>query len=133
MAPKALEIPGFKYTLEAAADLSASQYRAVKTNTSGEAAVITAITDKPVGILQDKPAAQGRAAELMADGISLMEAGSGGVTAGNTIGVDNAGKGISIAPGTATTQYLVGTALSTASAGDYFAVLFDLKNPSRAA
>jgi len=72
-------------------------------------------------------------AELMADGISLMEAGSGGVTAGNTIGVDNAGKGIAIAPGTATTQYLVGTALSTASAGDYFAVLFDLKNPSRAA
>ncbi len=39
----------------AGGDLTSSQYRAVKMNTSGEVIAIAAITDIPVGILQNAP------------------------------------------------------------------------------
>lgn len=129
----AIEIPGFKLTLETAADLSASKFRAVKLDNTGKVVVITAITDRPVGILQDAPAAASRAAEIMVDGVSLMEAGSGGVTAGDAIMFDNTGKGITCTVGTSTTQYQIGQALSTAASGALFSVLFDCAAAGRAA
>lgn len=129
----AFEIPGFKFPMEAAADISASKYRAVKVDTNGKVAAVAAITDRSVGILQDAPAAAGRAAEIMGNGISLMEAGAGGVTAGDAIMFDNTGKGITCTPGTSTTQYQIGQALTTAAAGKLFSVLFDCASAGRAA
>lgn len=58
----------------AAADLSAKQYFLVKHNTTaGQCALVAAITDFPIGILQNKPAAAGRAAEVLVLGWSKAE------------------------------------------------------------
>lgn len=50
----------------AAADLSAKQYFLVKRDsTAGQCALVSGATDKPIGVLQNKPAAAGRAAEVV--------------------------------------------------------------------
>jgi hypothetical protein len=48
----AYEIPGQQVSYQAAADLSAQQFRAVKLDANGQIAVITAVTDRPHGILR---------------------------------------------------------------------------------
>lgn len=126
-------IMGASYPAEAGADLSTKQFYAMKLNNANQIVPITAITDMPFCILQDKPAAQGRAAEAWRSGISKMVAGAA-VDEGQVIGVDNQGRGIPIVPGTATTQYTVGIARTPcANAGEIFSVEFDLRNPGRAA
>ena len=128
----AFEIPGFKFSLETAADLSASKYRAVKVDTNGKAAAFAAVTDNPIGVLQDAPAAASRAAEIMANGITLCEAG-GTVTAGDAIMFDASGKGVTCTPGTDTTKYQVGKALSGAASGALFSLAFDALGAGRGA
>lgn len=76
----AYEIPGFSFTLPAAADLSASQYCAVTVNSSLQAALAGAGVDI-VGILQNKPTAAGTAATIVANGVSKAKAGAA-ITAG---------------------------------------------------
>lgn len=129
----AFENPGMKLAREASADLSTAQYKAVKLNSSSQAAPIAANTDVPLGILQDKPAAAGRAAEIMVSGISQMYAGAA-VTAGQVIGIDASGRGVPLTVGTDTTRYAIGQALTSASGADVlFAVLFNCVQPNRAA
>lgn len=105
----AYEIPGFKPgTLVAGADLSALQYRFVKLNASGQVVAITADTDQPIGILQDKPAAAGRSAEVMCNGISKL-VGAQAMTAGNKVGPSANGRGDDTSPTTPCGQVLEGT------------------------
>ena len=128
----AYEIPGFKFTLVAGADLSALQYHFVKLNSSGQAVPVTAITDEPVGVLQNDPAS-GEEAEIMAFGISKLVADSA-ITTGDELGTSADGQADTIASGTDTTVYKVGKALQDASgAGTVFAALVDCLAPARAA
>lgn len=128
----AYEIPGQQISIQAAADLSAQQFRAVKLDANGQIAAITAITDRPHGILQDKPGAQGRAGCVMLDGVSKMVGGAN-LAKGDLVGVDNQGRAVAVVPGTDTTRYIIGTVLEDNSvAGGLITIQFDCKNPGRA-
>lgn len=127
------EQPGFKVTREAAADLSTKQYHFVKLDSNGRVAAVTAITDRPFGILQNKPNALGIAAEIMVDGWSQMVGGAN-VAKGDMLGTNNAGRGVAIVAGTDTTQYVLGTWVEDSdNAGEIGAVQFSCFAPARAA
>lgn len=101
-------------------DLSAAsnQYKIVKLNSSGDAVLCTAVTDKPVGILQNKPK-QNQAATIAVGGISKCQA-SAAVTAGNLVGTSTGAQ----AQTAVTTQYPIGKArTSVTNAGEIFSVL----------
>ena len=66
---------GGRGSKEAAADLSALQYRAIKLDADGKAAQSTAAADVCYGILQNKPAA-GETAEVAHSGPSKAEIGA---------------------------------------------------------
>lgn len=95
----AFEIPGFRHSLEANADLSAGQYLALRlTNANpitGTGRVIIqtqAGDDSTIGILQNKPEAQGEAAEIMSiPGVTKWVAG-GSVQVGSLVTSNNVGK-----------------------------------------
>lgn len=128
----AYEIPGQQVTFQAAADLSGQQFRAVKLDANGQIAAIAAITDRPHGILQDKPAAQGRAGCVMLDGISKMVGGAN-LAKGDLVGVDAQGRAVAVVPGTDTTRFIIGIVLEDNSVvGGLCTVQFDCKNPGRA-
>ena len=56
------------------ADLSAKQFFLVKRHTTeGQCALVSGTTDIPIGLLQNKPAAAGRAAEVMILGRSKAD------------------------------------------------------------
>jgi hypothetical protein len=101
-------------TLEAAADLSANQYYFVKVDATGKAALCAAVTDIPIGVLQNKPTA-GQAATVAYAGTSKILAGVA-LAPADLIGTDAAGKAAPYVAGTDTTAYVAGTALATASA-----------------
>jgi hypothetical protein len=119
----ATELPGFMlpgYT--ASADLRTSQYRAVKLTAVRTVGPVAAITDKFIGVLQNTPNT-GETAQIMHSGRSKVEA-SAAITAGATVGVSANGRAVTIAPGTDTTQYILGIAEDTcANAGEYISVL----------
>lgn len=112
------EIPGFKLgTLEAAADLN-DRYRFVTANTSGGVVLVTTAGGKAVGVLQS-PTPNTRAAEIMVDGVSKVEAGAAIVSIG-PVTSDGEGRVIIAAAG----NTINGIALETAdAAGEIIAVL----------
>lgn len=127
----AWEIPGQQIPFQAAADLSAQQFRAVKLDSNGQIAAIAAVTDIPLGILQDKPGAAGRAGCVMLDGVSKMVAGAN-LAKGDRVGVDATGRAVAYVAGTDTTKYAIGTVLEDNSvANGLVTVMFDCKNPAR--
>jgi Uncharacterized conserved protein (DUF2190) len=108
---------------EASADLSASQFRVVKLGSTG-IAVATAATDNIVGVLQDKPAAAGRACQVMVHGISRVVA-SAAITKGAFLTATTGGKVVTT---TTAGQHIIGTAVEDAAAdGDVIACLIMLK------
>ena len=107
----------FQVTLTAGADLSAKQHLFVKLDSNGAVVPCAGITDIPVGVLQNNPAS-GQAASVLVIGVTKLQS-NGSVT---------------IAPGTDTTVYAVGRALTAGTtAGDVFTALIDCASPSRAA
>lgn len=118
----ATELPGFMHTgYTASSDLSTSPFRAVRLSGVRTVTAISAITDKPLGVLQNTPAS-GETAQIMASGRSKMEA-SAAITAGATVGVSANGRAVTIVPGTDTTQYVLGIAEDTcANAGEFISV-----------
>lgn len=128
----AYEIDGpVKISLPANSNLASSQYYFVKMVSGPKVDLCAAVTDVPVGILQNDPAS-GKTAEVMVVGISkLFSAGS--VTLPGLIGTNASGQGAQYVPGTDTTKYIVAQALMTASANDIFTVLLNAANPHRAA
>ena len=128
-----METPLFATTREAAADLSTSQYKFVKLDSNGRVAAMAAATDIPFGILQNKPDALGKAAEVMLAGISEIQADAA-LTIGWLIGSSADGQADRKIPGTDTTEYAVGHVLIGAdNAGERATVAFNCLNPSRAA
>ena len=103
-------------TFTASADLSAKQYHFVKMSGNNTVTVCAAITDIPIGVLQNTPES-GYPAEVCLFGISKVVA-DGTLAAGNVIGTSADGQADAIAAGTDTTVYTMGIALNAASAGE---------------
>ena len=128
----AFELPGFKFSRVAGEDLSSDQYKFVKLDGSGQAIKCTAITDRPVGVLQNDPES-GEEAEIMVSGITKLEA-DGVIAIAAELGTSADSQADSIASGTDTTVFKVGTALQAAAgAGVIFSALIDCFAPTRAA
>jgi hypothetical protein len=121
-----------KITLPAAADLSAKQYYFVKVNTSGQAALCAAATDRPIGVLQNTPTA-GQAAEVLVVGGTKIVA-SASIDEGSLIGTASTGKADAKTPGTDTTEYGVGQVILAAGAdGEVLTAVINCASPARAA
>ncbi len=108
-----LDIPG----LQASADLSGSQYRAVKMHSVAfqVAAMTNANTERPVGILQNDPDASGKGATVAVIGVCKAEYG-GTVTVGDKLGCNNSGSLISdaeVTDGSATDLHHIAVALES--------------------
>ena len=86
----------------------------MKLNSSGQAVVCAAVTDIPVGILQNTPAS-GSVAEITVVGVSKVSSDAG-LTAGNQIGTSADGQAAAYVAGTDTTKYIVGQMLTTTGA-----------------
>jgi len=84
-------------SIPAAADLSAAKYYFVKVNSSGQVALCLD-GERPDGILQNKPAAAGRAAAVQITGESFIECGAA-VTAGDELAPDGTGAAITAVSG----------------------------------
>ena len=126
------EIPFNKISLEAAADLSAQQYKYVKVDAAGKAAAIAAATDLPIGVLQNKPLA-GAAAEIMVDGVTKLQADAA-LTPGALIGTSADGQADVKVLGTDITEHANGIVLEgAAAAGNYCTALVHCGVPNRAA
>lgn len=105
-------------SVPANADLSASQYRFMKVNSSGNLIAATA-NGAADGVLQNKPSAAGMAGSLAIAGVSQVEAGSA-ITAGDHVAVATGGKAATAATGAT----VVGRAMQSASGdGSIIAVL----------
>lgn len=113
--------------LTAAADLSAKQYHFVKLASATTVNVCTAITDVPIGVLQNTPTS-GQAAEVCIFGITKVVA-DGILAAGNIIGTSNDSQADAIARGTDTTVTIMGQAIEAAAAGETVTMFL---NPSNA-
>jgi len=119
-----------KVTLVAGADLSAKQYNFVKLNGSGQAVAVAAITDIPIGVLQNAPRSGEEASVLVSGGTKLV-AGEA-ITLPAFLSTTSAGKADKVAI-TDTTQFVVGQAL-TAAGGDaeVITAVINCANPTRA-
>jgi hypothetical protein len=130
----AYEIAGYalRITLPAGEDLSAKQYYFVKVNTSGQAVLCAAATDRPIGVLQNDPASGEEAAIVVVGGTKVVSSAS--IDEGALIGTNNAGKADGKTPGTDTTEYAVGTVILAAGAdNEILTAVVNCANPHRAA
>lgn len=109
---------------DAGADLSGKLYLAAKINGSGEVVPVAAITDPVAGIINDDPAAAGRAATLQHRDVSKCIVGATAVTVGTMVEIAADGRVLPSATGVNATQ--VGMALESGSANDVIPVLLAL-------
>ena len=122
----------FKITLNAGADLSSSPYHFVKLDASGNAVECAAVTDKPVGVLQNDPTS-GQAAEIVVVGLTKVSTNAA-LAIGDLIGTSSDSQAAAYVPGTDTTKFIVGTVLVTSGAADEItSVLVNCANPHRGA
>lgn len=139
LATQAFEVPGVRFSVEAGAAHTSNQFCLVSVDSNGVASLPTA-TGQPVdGVIQDG-AASGFAETIMVSGVSKCVAGTGGVTRGDLIKAEiTTGKGITCGAGSGRSivntsdggsatdpvigSYVVGKALTTAAAGELFALL----------
>ena len=80
-------------SFKANADLSSYQFYVVKMAADNTVDVCSGATDKPIGILQNKPTS-GQIARVRVMGVSRFIIGAGGVAYGNRVGTAATGKGI---------------------------------------
>ncbi len=105
-------------TFDADADLSTKQFYFVKMTTNPrEIGVCSAATDRPIGILQNKPDAAGKGAEVMVIGRSKVNSDAA-LNEGDAIGPSADGQAIAKAQTTAgdTTEYVGGTVIAASGA-----------------
>lgn len=93
----AYENKGKCITVEAGSDLSASQYCFVDVNSSGQLA-LPSDGAAAIGVLQNDPAAAGRAGSVLTSGITKIKV-AGVLTAGDDVSSDNAGRATTPATG----------------------------------
>ena len=112
--------------LTAGADLSAKQFHFVKLASATTVDVCSAITDVPIGILQNTPES-GETATIAIFGITKAVA-DGTLTAGRWIGTSADSQASGITPGSDTTVYVMGQAIQAASAGETFTMFLNPTN-----
>lgn len=105
---------------------SGKQYRFVKVTGDRQVGLVTANTDRAIGVLQSKPQNTGMASTVAIRGVSYVVSGAGSgsnaVTAGAAVTSDSEGRAIKL-PGTGTpVAYGVALAGST-TAGELIPVL----------
>jgi hypothetical protein len=96
----------------AGADLSAKQFTFVKMNTNDRTVVSAGNGDAAFGVLINDPES-GQAATVVTAGRVIVEVGTGGLTAGDEVGVDANGEAVSAAA----TDIIVGICVDGAAAG----------------
>jgi hypothetical protein len=96
----------------AGADLSAKQFTFVKMNTNDRTVVSAGNGDAAFGVLINDPES-GQAATVVTAGRVVVEVGTGGLTAGDEVGVDANGEAVSAAA----TDIIVGICVDGAAAG----------------
>lgn len=127
----AYELPLFKLAgLRAAADLSACQYHFVEITGDGVVNVCNAITDVPIGVLQNKPV-QGATCEIVAIGVTKVVTEEN-LSAGQLVSTNANGHAILCEPGTDLTVYIAGTALEDSTSGETTSIFVNLGAPARA-
>jgi len=109
-------------SLEAGQDLSAKQYFFVSVASDGQVDP-TGDGAAAVGVLQNDPAAAGRAAEICIGGVTKVSAG-GTIAAGAAVASDAAGEAVTATTG----DVILGTALEGASDGDVISIVFQPRN-----
>jgi hypothetical protein len=123
-----IKVPG----LTASADLSAKQYYFVKISGNRTVDVCSAVTDIPVGVLQNAPTS-GQAAEVCGIGVTKVS-GDADLTAGNVIGTSSDGQAAAYAAGTDTTKYACGLVVDdNTAAGGLLTAAINCWSPGRAA
>jgi len=123
----AYESPGVDVgTFTAAADLSAKQYHFVILASATTVNVATAITNAPIGILQNNPTS-GQQAIVRISGMSKVVA-DGTLAAANFIGTSADAQADAISPGTDTTVYMTGQCVQAASAGETTTMILNITN-----
>lgn len=119
-------------TFTAGEDLSSKQYHFVKQSSATAVVACSAVTDVPIGVLQNKPTS-GKVAEVVLHGGTKIVSG-GNLAAGVLIGTTTAGRAAAQTPGTDITHYVVGTLVSAAGAdGVVGSAVVNCINPHRAA
>lgn len=121
-------------SLPAGGNLSTKQFYFMKMSGTGQqVTTCTAATDIPVGVLQNKPAAAGRAAKLVVCGPTKISADAA-LTVGTLIGTSADGQADPKTAGTDTTEYICGQVIELAgAAGDIVEAIINCINPARAA
>jgi hypothetical protein len=97
----------------AGADLSTAQFTFVKMNTTDRTVVAAGNGDAAFGVLLNDPES-GEAATVVTHGRVLVEVGTGGLTAGDSVGVDANGEAVTAA----SSDVIVGVCVDGASAGE---------------
>lgn len=121
------------FTFEAGGDLSSDQFKAVKLSASRKVVRCTGVTDKPIGILQNKPDASGKAAEVMCIGISKVNSDIS-LSFGDLISTQTDGQLQIVVPGTETTEFIIGQVIfDSGAAGEMAEALINCANIARAA
>lgn len=129
----AVELPVLDYTFKAGADLSAKQFYFMEFDGNGDVVACNAATDIPVGVLQNKPDASGKAAIVRVVGISKVSADAA-LSRGDLIGTSADGQADAKTVGTDTTEYVVGRMLDApGAAGQIGTAYINCLNPHRAA
>ena len=130
----AVEMPVLVKTFEASGDLSTKQFYFMKQDTTvNRVTTCTATTDIPNGILQNKPDAAGKEAEVMMVGLSKGSADAA-LTLGDLVGTSADGQVVKKTVGTDTTHYIVGRVLEAATAAaDIVTIAVNCLSPTRAA
>jgi hypothetical protein len=118
-----VKLPG----LTAAGDLSTKQYYFVKLASAKTVTVCTAVTDKPIGVLQNKPSAAGQAAEIVAIGVTKLS-GDANLNFGDSIGTSVDGQAAAYTASD-TTKYIVGQVIvDNSAAGGLVTALINCAN-----
>ncbi len=107
-------------SMPAGADLSAKQFFLVELASDGEVTAINAATDKPFGVLQNKPAAAARAANVAIGGVTKVAmsstAAGEAITRGDQLVPMALGR-VAKHDGTSANNYVIGTSLTTTTTG----------------
>ncbi|HYE75638.1 MAG TPA: hypothetical protein VEF04_20005 [Blastocatellia bacterium] len=112
----AVEGQQIKHSFIAGGDLSAKQYHFVKMSANDTVVVCSAVTDKPIGVVQNAPASGGTA-EVCLAGITKVS-GDADLGYGDSIGTSSDGQAAAYVAGTDTTKYPVGQVIEdNAAAG----------------
>lgn len=121
--PQPIKLPAFK----AGADLSAKQYYFVKISAANTVIVCAATTDRPIGVLQNKPTS-GQTAEVCCIGVTKVS-GDADLAVNDAIGTSVDGQAAAYTV-TDTTKYIVGVVLAdNAAAGGLATAVINCANP----